>query len=276
MIFNRLKKGRKQVEKKEAPVVDWAGLSREMECLLRLKTSPIAYKRLEKKEELEKIPEVMRLDHRATFCQVPALVRRIGLTIGVTRDNLGERCARINGLAPTTEKEVAWEANSFARTWFANVEEARKQMAAYPLVPPGEAVVLAPLASGKFYPDVILIYGNPAQMMLLMNGLQFKDYERFQFFFIGEGSCADGLAQCYTSGKPALAIPCLGEREFGTVTEDELVMALPPGMMAKAVEGLQALKARGIAYPIKYIGPSCDPSVPSVILTRIYPDWFTH
>ncbi len=251
--------------------IDWAGLSEEMERLLHLKASPVAYKRLEKLEELEKIPEVMRLDRRASFCQVPAMVRTIGLTVGATRDNFGERCARINGLAPTTEKQVAWEAEAFANTWFANVEEARKQMAVYPTVPPGEALVLAPLAAGKFEPDVILIYANPAQMMLLMNGLQFKDYERFQFFFIGEGSCADGLAQCYTTGKPALAIPCLGERSFGAVTEDEMVMALPPGVMAKAVEGLQALKARGIGYPVAYLGPLCDPSP---VLMQIYPEWW--
>jgi uncharacterized protein (DUF169 family) len=257
--------------KKEASAIDWAGLSQEMECLLRLKASPVAYKKLEKLEELDKIPEVMRLDRRASFCQLPALARTMGMTVAATRDNFGERCARINGLAPTTEKEVAWEAEGFANTWCANVEEARKQMAEYPLVPPGEAVVLAPLASGKFDPDVILIYGNPAQMMLLMNGLQFKDYERFQFFFIGEGSCADGLAQCYTTGKPALAIPCMGERAFGAVTEDELVMALPPGMMAKAVEGLKALKSRRIGYPIVYLGPLCDPSP---VLMQIYPDWW--
>jgi uncharacterized protein (DUF169 family) len=247
--------------------IDWAELTRDMERLLRLKTSPIAYKRL------EKVAEVMPLDRRASFCQVPALVRTMGLTVGATRDNFGERCARINGLAPTTENQLAWEADSFATTWFANVAEARKQMAAYPLVPPGEAIVLAPLAAGKFEPDVTLIYANPAQMMLLMNGLQFKDYERFQFFFIGEGSCADGLAQCYTTGKPALAIPCLGERAFGAVAEDELVMALPPGMMAKAVEGLQALKERGIGYPISYLGPLCDPSP---VLTQIYPEWWEH
>jgi uncharacterized protein (DUF169 family) len=259
------------VVKKEASVIDWAGLTQEMERLLRLKASPVAYKRLEKVAELDRIPEVMRLDRRASFCQVPALVRTMGLTVAATRDNFGERCARINGLAPTTEKQVAWEANSFATTWFANLEEARKQMAAYPLVPPGEAIVLAPLASGKFYPDVILIYANPAQMMLLMNGLQFRDYERFQFFFIGEGSCADGLAQCYTSGKPALAIPCMGERAFGAVSEDELVMALPPEMMAKAVEGLKALKSRGVGYPIMYLGPLCDPSA---VLVQIYPEWW--
>ena len=259
--------------KKETSKVDWAGLTREMECLLRLKASPVAYKRLEKVAELEKIPEVIRLDRRASFCQVPAMVRTMGITIGATRDNFGERCARINGLAPTTEKGVAWEAKAFATTWFANVGEARKQMVEYPLVPPGEAIVLAPLAAGKFDPDVILIYGNPAQMMLLMNGLQFKDYERFQFFFIGEGACADGLAQCYTTGKPALAIPCMGERAFGAVTEDEMVMALPPGMMAKAVEGLQSLKARGIGYPIIYLGPLCDPSP---VLMQLYPGWWDH
>jgi uncharacterized protein (DUF169 family) len=259
------------VAKKEAPKIDWAGLTREMESLLRLKTSPVAYKRLEKVAELEKIPEVMRLDRRASFCQVPAMVRTIGLTIGATRENFGDRCARINGLAPTTKEQVAWEIEGFANSWFANAEEARKQMAAYPLIPPGEAIVLAPLAAGKFDPDVILIYANPAQMMLLMNGLQFKDYQRFQFFFIGEGACADSLAQCYTTGKPALAIPCMGERAFGAVTEDEMVMALPPGMMAKAVEGLQALKERGAGYPIKYLGPMCDPSP---VLTMLYPEWW--
>ena len=252
----------------EARMTDWAELSREMERLLHLGTYPVAYKRLEKIDELEKIPRVRRFDRIFTFCQLPTLVRRGGWTIGVTKDNLGERCARINGLATTTEKEISQEAADFATTWFSTVEEARKQMVVYPLVPPGEAVVLAPLASGKFDPDVILIYGNPAQLMLLMNGLQFKDYERFQFSFIGEGACADGLAQCYTSGKPALAIPCYGERRFGCVTDDELVLALPPGMAGKAVEGLQALWDRGLRYPIMYFGPECDPSA---ALARVYP-----
>jgi uncharacterized protein (DUF169 family) len=261
------------VEKEKARVVDWGKLSQEMERLLRLKTSPVAYKRLEKVKELEKIPNVMRLNRKASVCQAPALARMGGMTVALTRDNLGERCARICGLAATTKKEVAWETAAFGNTWFANAEEASKQMAVYPLIPPGEAIVFAPLGSVKFAPDVILIYGNPAQMMLLMNGLQFKDYERFQFFFIGEGACADSLAQCYTTGKPALAIPCMGERAFGTVTEDEMVMALPSGTMAKAVEGLQALRKRGVGYPIMYLGPLCDPSA---ILTQIYPDWWSH
>ena len=79
------------------------------ECLLRLKAGPVAYKRLDKAAEMEKIAELIPLGRRASFCQVPALVRTVGLTIGATRENFGDRCARINGLLPTTREQVAWE-----------------------------------------------------------------------------------------------------------------------------------------------------------------------
>ena len=247
---------------------DWAGLTREMERLLRLQTYPVAYKKLDEVTQLDEIPRVRRFDRTITFCQAPTLVRRGGFTVGITRENLGERCARLNGLAATTEEAKAREAANFSRTWFATEEIARKQMEDYPLIPPGEALVLAPLVAEKFEPDVILIYGNPAQLMLLMCSLQFKKYQRFQSFFIGEGACADGLAQCYVSGQPALAIPCFGERRFGSVTEDELVLALPPSGMERAVDGLQGLWQRGLRYPIMYFGPENDPSAS---LARVYP-----
>lgn len=241
-------------------MTDWAELTRELERLLRLGTYPVAYKRLEKMEELEKISRVRRLGRKASFCQLPTMVRRGGGTIGVTKDDLVARCTRIHGLTDITEEEMEREAASIGFAYIGSVEEARKWAAACPRIPAGEALVLAPLASGKFDPDVILIYGNPAQLMMLMCGLQFKDYERFQFFFLGEGACADGLAECYLSGKPALAIPCFGERRIGGVVDDELVIALPPGMMGKAVAGLQGLWSNGIRYPIMYYGPENDPA----------------
>ena len=250
-------------------MTDWAKLTGEMERLLHLQTYPIAYKRFEKVSEIEKIRNLRRLDRKATFCQLPTLVRRGGWTIGVTKDDVLERCARINGLAETTREEIAREVANFTTTWFATREDAVKQMAAYPLVTAGEAVVLAPLAGGKFEPDAVLIYGNPAQLMLLMNALQFKDYKRFDFHFIGEGACADGLAQSYISGKPALAIPCYGERRFGGVADDELVIAVPPGMVEEAVEGLKSLWDRGLRYPIMFYGPECDPTS---ALARVYPE----
>jgi uncharacterized protein (DUF169 family) len=241
-------------------VTDWGKLVREMERLIRLRTFPVAYKKLENADHLSKITKVQRLDRFFTFCQLVALVRTRGYTLGATvEDDIFPRCARIHGLANTTEESIAEEIIPLSTTWFATPEEASKQFAAYPRIPPGKAIILAPLASGKFEPDVVLIYGTPGQLMLMLNGLQWKDYERFQFFFIGEGACADSLAQCYISGKPSLAIPCFGERRFGEVLDEELVLALPPAMIEKAIEGMQKLSASGIRYPIPVYGAECDP-----------------
>ena len=243
----------------------WSDFAAALESNLRLRTHPVAYKKLEKAEELARIPGVVRLDRYFSFCQLPTMVRRgQGMTVGVVRgDQINPRCARIHGLIPTTEDQLSQEIVYFKNTYFTTEEEARRQMASYPLIPPGEAIVLAPLATASFEPDVILVYATPAQMMVLLCALQVKDFERFQFFFIGEGSCADSLAQCYVTGKPALSLPCYGERSFGAVEDDELLLAIPPKMKEKTIEGLKTLVKRRRGYPIPILGPVAP--LPSLI-----------
>ena len=84
---------------------DWPKLAAEIESLLRLSSSPVSYKKLDKLKELDSIPALMKLEHKATFCQVPSMVRSAGMTVGLTRDNFGARCARINGLLETKKRE---------------------------------------------------------------------------------------------------------------------------------------------------------------------------
>ena len=242
----------------------WHEFAGVLESSLRLRTRPVAYKRLEKAAELEKIAGVTRVGRYFTFCQLPTIVRRSGTTVGVVRgDQINPRCARIHGLAATTDQQLAQEVVYFKNTYFTTEEEAKCQMASSPMIPPGEAIVLAPVATAGFEPDVILVYATPAQMMVLLCALQVKDFERFQFFFIGEGSCADSLAQCYVTGKPALSLPCYGERSFGAVEDDELLLAIPPRMREKTIEGLQTLEKRHRGYPIPVLGPAATP--PSLV-----------
>jgi dephospho-CoA kinase len=117
---------------------------------------------------------------------------------------------------------------------------------------------MAPLVYNPFDPDIVLIYANPAQMMLLINSLQFEDYEVMQFFCVGESSCSDAIARCYLTGKPSLTIPCYGERRYGHAQDEDLVMAVPAGMMEKALRGMETLYRRGIRYPISYAGAEQD------------------
>jgi dephospho-CoA kinase len=79
-----------------------------------------------------------------------------------------------------------------------------------------------------------------------------------QFYCVGETSCSDAITRCYLSRKPALSIPCYGERRYGHAQDDELVMAIPIEMMDKALSGMEALYKRGIRYPISYAGAETD------------------
>jgi uncharacterized protein (DUF169 family) len=247
---------------------DWSELGAELENTLRLKTKIIAYRRLEKAEELDTIKNVIRLDRFFTFCQVPFMVRVNGITVGITKENkILDRCSRIFGLRQATEKSMNAEAAMLSTTWFRSPEEALQQQGDYYRIPIGGAIVLAPLTKQKFKPEVLLVYGNPAQIMMILCGLQKVKYERFSFSFIGEGACSDSLAQCYITGKPSVSIPCSGERSMGGVSDDEIVVALPPGELERAISGLKELAKIGRKYPIDSTGPLLDPTP---LLSGIY------
>ena len=241
-------------------MIDWADKSAAFRKYLALKTEPVVFKRLEKADELDHIKGLTRMDKTHTFCQLPFMVRTMGMILGVESDSkILDRCKRLHALKPTTEETMQTEANMLSKTWFASPEDAMVQQKDYPLMPVGEAIVLAPLARISFEPDVISIFGNPAQIMMIMCGLQKVKYEKFNFSFIGEGACTDSIAQCFVSGKPALAIPCYGERAMGQVPDDEIVIALPPGEIDRAIEGMRLLKKVGFIYPTVNIGGITNP-----------------
>ncbi|MFH1087526.1 MAG: DUF169 domain-containing protein, partial [Chloroflexota bacterium] len=146
--------------------------------------------------------------------------------------------------------------------WFDSDRTAEAQFdAVTPMPMEGhKAVVVAPLAGEKFEPDIILIHGNPAQMHLLMCAYQYHEYSRWEFTFVGETSCSDTMAKAYNTGKPSLSVPCYGQRRYGHVRDDELEMAIPPGMLDRGLEGLRWLSSKGFRYPIPFWGTEIDPS----------------
>jgi dephospho-CoA kinase len=244
---------------------DWGKLVRRMELLLRLKSFPVAFKLLKKKEMLSEIPYLRRMTHKSTLCQLISMVRNFDWTVGADLgDFLSPMCPSIIGL--TDLPEVYKDGTFRSVVWTKTREDGRKYENSIPRLPAGEfeAVAMAPLVYNPFDPDIILLYANPAQMMLLINALQFEDYEVMEFSCVGESSCSDVIAKCYLQGKPSLSIPCYGERRYGHAQDDELAMALPAGIMKKTLRGLEALYKRGIRYPISYAGAEMD-------VTRAFP-----
>jgi dephospho-CoA kinase len=232
---------------------------------MRLRSFPVAMRLLEDRNELDDIPFLRRLESRVTMCQLFTLVRTCDWTVGADTDSfVGSMCPSIIGLAELPEHVLDGSFRSIV--WTKTRRDGAKMESSIPRIPFGrfQAVALAPLVYNPFDPDIVLIYGNPAQMMLLINSLQHESYEVMQFHCVGETSCSDAVARCWLDRKPSLAIPCYGERRYGHAQDDELVMALPPESVAVALRGMEAMYAKGIRYPISYAGAEMD-------LSRAFP-----
>ena len=238
---------------------DWEKPIRRLELLLRLKSFPVAFKLFEDRQAISEIPFIRRVNHKLTMCQMINLVRNFDWTVGAELDDfMSVVCPSIIGL--TDIPDYMKDGTFRSIVWTKSRADAQKYEAEIPRLPTGkyEAVAMAPLVYNPFDPDIVLIYANPAQMMLLINSLQFEDYEVMQFYCVGESSCSDAIARCYLQRKPALSIPCYGERRYGHAQDDELVMAIPAEMVDKALKGMEALYRRGIRYPISYAGAETD------------------
>jgi COG2043 family uncharacterized protein len=99
---------------------------------------------------------------------------------------------------------------------------------------------------------------NAGRDDLLINGLQWSGYKRFDWSVVGESACADSWGRALKTRSPSLSIPCFAERRYGGVLDDEMLMALPPDYLAKAIAGMEALAKNGLRYPFPQYGIQQD------------------
>jgi uncharacterized protein (DUF169 family) len=240
--------------------IKWSEWTRSMEHFVRLKTFPVGLKMLEKKEDLDKNPWLRRSPEKLTLCQMITIVRTFDWTVGGTVDDLvPPSCATMLGLAEVPEFVADGTMRSVV--WLEKKEDAVQCERVIQRIPTGkyEAFTLAPTAYDPFIPDIVLIYANPAQMSLLINAIQFDQYERMVFYSVGESSCSDVIGRCFVDRVPALSIPCYGERRFGHATDEEMAIGLPAEDCARILRNVETLYKRGIRYPISHFGAQAGP-----------------
>src|SRR5579872_3537991 len=239
---------------------DLSGMVTDLNSLLRLKTTVIGLKMFASVEEMTAVPKIRRPTAVHTTDQIVSMASRLGWTVGITGDDLvGAQCRAVIGLGPQDEKWLAGE--NYVGVWHGTAEDARKRQAALDVVPFGkyQAMVVSPLASGRLNPpDICLVYATPGQMIILINGLQYTGYKKFEWGVVGESACADSWGRALKTGEPSLSIPCFAERRYGGVLDDELLMAIPPRFLPGAIEGMKRLSKNGLRYPIPQYGIQSD------------------
>lgn len=252
--------GSEQRVRVEGSPIEWPRLVDDLNRLLRLRTTPIGMSMFATTAEMEAIPKIRRPNDIHTTDQIVGMAARLNWTVGITNDDLvGPQCGAVIGLHPRDDEWLSGD--RMAGVWFETLDDSHAHQEAMHTVPFGkyEAMAVSPLATGRLDPpDIALIYATPAQMILLINGLQWSGYKNFEWGCVGESACADSWGRALALREPSVSIPCFAERRYGGVQDDELLMATPPEFLPKAIAGLEALSRNGLRYPIPSYGVQID------------------
>jgi uncharacterized protein (DUF169 family) len=247
-------------EQMKSEQIDLPGMVADLNGLLRLKTTVIGMKMFARVEDMLAIPKIRRPTATHTTDQIVSMASRLGWTVGITADDLvGAQCRAVIGLAPQDENWLAGK--NYVGVWHGTAEDARRRQEALDVVPFGQyaALAVSPLAAGRLNPpDICLVYATPGQMIILINGLQYTGYKKFEWGVVGETACADSWGRALKTGEPSLSLPCYAERRYGGVPDEELLMALSPAHRGKAITGMKALAKNGLRYPIPPYGIQSD------------------
>lgn len=229
--------------------MDWNEHSEILQKYLRLTGFPIGINLFENREDL---PEVARIPkQRLNICQLSTIARTYGWTVASTADRmlcvLGADCA---GLIDTPDRVKEGKLNLGA--YQGTPKAAAHMQASMPkLDKQYDAIMVSSLSRIPLDPDVIVVYGLPAQVLRLAHAALYQEGGRLECGTNADaGICATAIAETILKQRPTWDLPCMGDLRFGLAQDHEILFAYPSSWADRIVEGLEKTHKGGIRYPI--------------------------
>ena len=110
--------------------------------------------------------------------------------------------------------------------------------------------MVGPLSRIDFEPETVIVYGNSAQVMRLVNASLFEKGGAMRAETTGRGDCTELIIRASRTNAPQFILPCYGDRIFGMTADDEMAFTFPFAMAEQMVKGLEGTHAGGVRYPI--------------------------
>jgi uncharacterized protein (DUF169 family) len=230
----------------------------DLERLVLLRTYPIGLKFLKSEAEIPQgavRPKKDRGEHYA-MCQAFALARRQGMTLAMfIEDHWCFEPIISYGLVETPKDYLEGFTNSF---FIANKEAAAKHAREMTRIPVGKypGLVLGPLKTAKFVPDITMIYSNAAQLRHLLFALRYLNGTQVTSTIDPIGSCVHSVVPSLLKGECAVTVPDPGDFERAGAQEDEMVLTVPTSRLKELMEGIYHFEKgnmgfRRFAYSLK-------------------------
>jgi len=233
-------------------------IGKKIEEYLRPATFPLAIKLVREEAEMplkSKRPDA-DLGLQNFICQNFRMARTYGWTIAVTEKDCSCRLARAVYGWDTEEESARWS-HEFSVGLYAKDLKTSKKLDEHLYRFDGEyaGLVISPLTRTRVVPDVVQIYGFPAQAMRLIQSYLYQEGGVLEFTSAGKiGSCHEGVIKTFQTDLPQFVVLGNGDRVWGGAEDHEVMVSIPRGKLETTLRGLEATHRAGLRYPIpKYM-----------------------
>lgn len=241
-------------------------LNQTIKEYIRPTTEPVAIHLAQEGETVHfkaKYP-VKKLGHRIAFCQAVSLARRLGWTLAMERDDHGCPAARIILGHDSNEKMLD---GMIAYPGYAESVDAAKIMEeSNTYLPLGmyKEIWVAPLDRAEFEPDIIVTYGNAAQIARMVQGASYRTGKGVVSRSFGRLACSSYVVRTLLEDDYSLVVPSGGERIFAHTQDDEIIFSIPISKIEDITIGIEAVHKQGLSrYPTAFYGSLVEPNFPN-------------
>ena len=235
---------------------------------IRTITFPVAVRFYKEGEELPPKTKIPTRDFgdRILICQAVGLVRRYGWTVAFHDE---DQCCPVAQFmfGFREEPDFVRDGKIVYPLYAGSMEAGACTQAQVPRLPKADThcVVFAPLDKCDFEPDIVVCYGNPAQIVRLIQGSLYNTGGQLECSFAGRTACGSEVIVPYMKDQCNVIVPGGGERAFGYAGDDEMAFAIPRSKMKDVIEGVIAVHKAGVArIPTPFVGLTTRPAMPSV------------
>ncbi|MBW1789248.1 MAG: DUF169 domain-containing protein [Deltaproteobacteria bacterium] len=199
-------------------------------------TFPVAVKLLTAADELPEKVKVPSRDfgQKMMTCQAMAMARRHGLSVAVGPGDV--KCA------PSAIGLGMVDPNALEKPEGPEAVSKTLELGKY------SYILYSPLHSARFEPDVLVVYGNSAQIMRMVQAFSIPG-KSVKTVATALADCVD-IAYLVEDPAPHVILPSGGDRIFGTAQDFEMIFALPWSMVEECLQGLEMTHKMGFRYPV--------------------------
>lgn len=215
---------------------------------LRLLTYPVAIKFIKDYEEIpEEAHRPSKIGQTITLCQAFTMARRWGEHVAMAyEDNACITSSLVHQWKKVPIKDIiesqiksGYHKDAKAEIAVQSQYSALAKKENYLKIKDHVGFIVSPLTKTIVEPDVILVYGDPAQMTHIVQALSYEGKYLVNSSFIGFGeSCLKGVLIPYITDKPEVVLPGTGDRTLALTKEEEMAIGMPAKLISYVNENL--------------------------------------